>query len=51
MASGRYAIIVGAAGTAQAKVEPLAAAGAIIVSSPADIGTVTDRTLAERGLG
>ncbi len=37
------AIIVGAAGTAQAKKDALAAAGAIIVDSPADIGVVTDR--------
>ena len=35
------AIIVGAAGTAQAKKEALAAAGATIVDSPADIGEVT----------
>jgi succinyl-CoA synthetase alpha subunit len=34
------AIIVGAAGTAQAKKEALAAAGATIVDSPADIGEV-----------
>ena len=43
------AIIVGAAGTAQAKKEALAAAGATIVDSPADIGAVTERVLAERG--
>ncbi len=42
------AIIVGAAGTAQAKVEALAAAGATIVDSPADIGAVTERVLRER---
>ena len=44
------AIIVGAAGTAQAKKEALAAAGATIVDSPADIGAVTSRVLGERGL-
>lgn len=44
------AIIVGAAGTAQAKKEALAAAGATIVESPADIGAVTERVLRERGL-
>jgi succinyl-CoA synthetase alpha subunit len=42
------AIIVGAAGTAQAKKEALAAAGATIVESPADIGAVTERVLRER---
>jgi succinyl-CoA synthetase alpha subunit len=40
------AIIVGAAGTAQAKKEALAAAGATIVDSPADIGETTERVLA-----
>ena len=44
------AIIVGAAGTASAKKEALAAAGATIVDSPADIGAVTERVLAERGI-
>jgi succinyl-CoA synthetase alpha subunit len=39
------AIIVGAAGTAQAKKNALAAAGATIVDSPADIGAVTQRVL------
>jgi succinyl-CoA synthetase alpha subunit len=39
------AIIVGAAGTAQAKKETLAAAGATIVDSPADIGAVTQGVL------
>lgn len=39
------AIIVGAAGTAQAKKDALAAAGATIVDSPADIGAVTERVL------
>ncbi len=43
------AIIVGAAGTALAKKEALRAAGAAIVESPADIGAVTARVLAERG--
>ncbi len=42
------AIIVGAAGTAQAKKEALAAAGAIIVESPADIGATTEHVLRER---
>ena len=41
------AIIVGAAGTAQAKKQALAAAGATIVDSPADIGEVTQRVLGE----
>jgi succinyl-CoA synthetase alpha subunit len=44
------AIIVGAAGTAQAKKEALGAAGAIIVESPADIGATTERVLRERSL-
>ena len=44
------AIIVGAAGTAQAKKDALGAAGAIIVDSPADIGSTTERVLKERGL-
>ena len=44
------AIIVGAAGTAQAKKDALAQAGATIVDSPADIGAVTQRVLAERKL-
>jgi succinyl-CoA synthetase alpha subunit len=44
------AIIAGASGTARAKKEALAAAGATIVDSPADIGTVTQRVLRERGL-
>ncbi len=39
------AIIVGAAGTAQAKKDALATAGATIVESPADIGAVTQRAL------
>ena len=43
------AIIVGAAGTALAKKEALRAAGATIVESPADIGAVTARVLAEQG--
>jgi succinyl-CoA synthetase alpha subunit len=42
------AIIAGNAGTAPAKKEALAAAGAIIVDSPADIGAVTERVLKER---
>ena len=44
------AIIAGASGTAQAKKEALAASGATIVDSPADIGAVTRRVLRERGL-
>ncbi len=44
------AIIVGAAGTAQAKKEALAAAGATIVESPADIGSTTERVLRERNI-
>jgi len=44
------AIIVGAAGTAQAKKEALRAAGATIVDSPAEIGAVTETVLKERGL-
>jgi len=44
------AIIVGAAGTAQAKKETLGAAGAIIVDSPADIGATTERVLRERSI-
>jgi succinyl-CoA synthetase alpha subunit len=44
------AIIAGASGTAQAKKEALAACGAIIIDSPADIGAVTQRVLRERGL-
>jgi succinyl-CoA synthetase alpha subunit len=44
------AIIVGEAGTAQAKKEALAAAGATIVDPPADIGAVTERVLRERNI-
>jgi succinyl-CoA synthetase alpha subunit len=44
------AIIAGASGTAQAKKEALAACGATIVDSPADIGAVTRRVLRERRL-
>jgi len=44
------AIIAGASGTAQAKKEALAACGATIVDSPADIGAMTQRVLRERGL-
>ncbi len=40
------AIIVGAAGTAQAKKEALARAGATIVDSPAEVGAVAQRVLA-----
>jgi succinyl-CoA synthetase alpha subunit len=42
------AIIVGAAGTAQAKKDALRAAGAEIVDSPADIGEITQRVLDQR---
>jgi len=44
------AIIVGAAGTAAAKKEALAAAGATVVDSPADLGAVTEKVLAEQGI-
>ncbi len=44
------AIIVGAAGTAAAKKTALDEAGAVICDSPADIGEVTERVLAERGI-
>ncbi|MDI6857358.1 MAG: succinate--CoA ligase subunit alpha [Dehalococcoidia bacterium] len=44
------AIIAGNTGTAQAKKEALAAAGAAIVESPAEIGATTQRVLRERGL-
>ena len=44
------AIIVGEAGTAQAKKDALRAAGATIADSPAEIGAVTERVLAERGI-
>jgi succinyl-CoA synthetase alpha subunit len=42
------AIIVGAAGTAQAKKDALRAAGATIVDSPADIGEVAQQILGKR---
>jgi succinyl-CoA synthetase alpha subunit len=41
------AIIVGAAGTAQAKKEALRRAGAVIVDSPAEIGAVTQEVLSD----
>jgi len=44
------AIIAGNTGTAQAKKEALAAAGAIICDSPAEIGSTTERVLKEREL-
>jgi succinyl-CoA synthetase alpha subunit len=44
------AIIAGNSGTAQAKKEALAAAGAVICESPAEIGSTTERVLKERGL-
>jgi succinyl-CoA synthetase alpha subunit len=44
------AIISGNSGTAHAKKEALAAAGATIVESPAEIGATAERVLRERGL-
>lgn len=44
------AIIAGASGTAAAKKEALAQAGAVICESPAAIGITTQRVLKERGL-
>ena len=44
------AIIVGAAGTAQAKKTALAEAGVTVVDSPADIGEVTERVLKENNI-
>ncbi len=44
------AIISGNTGTAHAKKEALAAAGATIVETPAEIGATTERVLKERGL-
>ena len=44
------AIIAGNTGTAAAKKQALAAAGAIVSESPATIGEVTERVLRERGL-
>jgi succinyl-CoA synthetase alpha subunit len=44
------AIIAGDAGTAAAKKQALAEAGATIVDSPADIGRTTQRVLKEHGL-
>ncbi|HEY4685876.1 MAG TPA: succinate--CoA ligase subunit alpha [Dehalococcoidia bacterium] len=44
------AIIAGNTGTAAAKKEALAAAGAVICDSPAEIGAATARVLRERGL-
>jgi succinyl-CoA synthetase alpha subunit len=44
------AIISGNSGTAAAKKEALAAAGATVVESPADIGATAERVLRERGL-
>ena len=44
------AIIAGDAGTARAKKEALAAAGAVICESPAEIGATTQRVLQEAGL-
>ncbi|MCH8815966.1 MAG: succinate--CoA ligase subunit alpha [Chloroflexi bacterium] len=44
------AIIVGAAGTAAAKKQALADAGATVVDSPADLGKVTERVLKENSI-
>ena len=44
------AIIAGDTGTARAKKEALAAAGAVICESPAEIGATTERMLREAGL-
>jgi len=44
------AIIAGNTGTAQAKKEALASAGAVICDSPAEIGSTTERVMKERGL-
>ena len=44
------AIIAGDTGTARAKKETLAAAGAVICESPAEIGATTERVLREAGL-
>jgi len=44
------AIIAGNTGTAKAKKEALAAAGAVISESPAEIGSTTKRVMKERGL-
>ena len=44
------AIIVGAAGTARAKKEALAAAGATIIDSPAEIGAVAEGVLRSAGV-
>ncbi len=44
------AIIAGNTGTAQAKKEALAAAGAVICESPAEIGATIERTLRAAGL-
>jgi len=44
------AIIAGNTGTAQAKKEALAAAGAVICESPAEIGSTAERVMKERGL-
>jgi succinyl-CoA synthetase alpha subunit len=44
------AIIAGNTGTAESKKAALAAAGAVICDSPAEIGTTTQHVLRERGL-
>ncbi|HUS81980.1 MAG TPA: succinate--CoA ligase subunit alpha [Dehalococcoidia bacterium] len=44
------AIIAGNTGTAQAKKDALAAAGATISESPAEIGSTTERLLRQRGI-
>jgi succinyl-CoA synthetase alpha subunit len=44
------AIISGNSGTATAKKQALADAGAIVVDAPAEIGATAERVLKERGL-
>jgi succinyl-CoA synthetase alpha subunit len=44
------AIIAGDTGTARSKKEALAAAGAVICDSPAEIGATTERVLKDAGL-
>ena len=44
------AIIAGDTGTARAKKEALASAGAVICDSPAEIGATAERVLRENGL-
>ena len=44
------AIIAGNTGTAKSKKDALAAAGAVICDSPAEIGATAERVLREKGL-